>query len=740
MGSAAKTAHKYDEADISRCMELVTSKKWTLYAACKAYGIPQSTVRYRLSGKWTTKVRRGPCTVFTGEEEQNLVQYLITMEKKGFPVVKELLLHKVNTFFKTNARPNPFKNNVPGRKWLKGFLRRHREITFRTPETESSASSEVKEGDIRRWFSNLTSYLEENNLMSAASDATRIYNGDETPFFLHPQTKAVLVSRDSKNVYEGEHADGHKNITVMFSFGADGSVVPPGVVLPMQRLSVEVLRKFPREWGIGKSAKGSMDTTNFMLYIRNVFYPHLQTKKVQFPVLYFVHGHSSHTTAEVVDLCLELGIVLIALYPNTTQIAQLADVIFKPLKSALKIAVSEWRMVNGGDNLLLEHFPGVLQNAMSEGIKTTSVKNGFRVCGLFPFGPDIVDSTKNKKYDQEAKTHPSDDSVSKYDIAGQSSFEIKTEIADEDEQYGVVGTVENGQNVTSEPSLNVDTIHDFSIDSIDIKSEFECTSPQLQETGIESEVVCSKFNQQDVSASSEKFPTSHEVFIKVESNTFEALDNDSEESIKIYRDWDRTDDVPVQIDTQHPKKPPPGTRNEIKEQPPETPKKAINHKCENCKKSFFHRKSLVVHRTKVHGIEVDETQLPKRRPRVCTPKAMINYSCENCEKSFYHRGKLIAHRAEVHGIEDGDISFHHFTCDVCGKVYRCKNNFLYHMKTHKNERSFSCQYCERSFITMLQRDRHEQSHTKQYPFKCRFCDMGSASRKCIFAHEVRKHN
>lgn len=118
MDSTTKTAPKYDEVAISRCMELVTSKQKSLYAACKAYGIPQSTVRYRLSGKWTTKVRKGPLTVLTDDEERKLVQYLVTMEKKGFPVVKELLLHKVKTFCDANSRPNPFTDNVPGKYFI----------------------------------------------------------------------------------------------------------------------------------------------------------------------------------------------------------------------------------------------------------------------------------------------------------------------------------------------------------------------------------------------------------------------------------------------------------------------------------------------------------------------------------------------------------------------------------------------------------------------------------------------
>lgn len=285
--------------------------------------------------------------------------------------------------------------SVVGRKWLKGFLRRHPEITFRTPEAVTSASAKVSEGDIRRYFADLGSYLEHNNLMTAALDPRRMFNGDETSFFLHPLTKAVLALRGSRNVYEVEHADSHKNITVMFSFGANGSVVPPGVVLPMQRLSAEVLRNFPGDWGIGKSPKGWMDTTNFMLYIRNVFYPHLLKNKVELPVLYFVDGHSSHTAAEVAELCLDLGIVLIALYPNTTRITQPADVaIFGPLKKAWADAVLEWRMNNTGEILSLKDFPGVLQKAINEGIKKDSIKNGFKVCGLFPFGADNVDYEK----------------------------------------------------------------------------------------------------------------------------------------------------------------------------------------------------------------------------------------------------------------------------------------------------------------------------------------------------------
>lgn len=231
--------------------------------------------------------------------------------------------------------------------------------------------------------------------MEILQDASRIYNGDETSFFLNPKTKAVLAARGSRNVYEVEHASSHTNVTVMFSFSADGSTVPPMVILPMQRIRADLLRTFPADWGIGKSDKGWMDASNFELYVRKVLYPFLLKKGVTFPVIYFVDGHSSHMAADVADLCLELGIILIVLYPNTTRITQPADVaIFKPLKNAWKAAVSEWHDRNNGETLTLNSFGMVLQEAMKRGIVANSIINGFIVCGLHPFSPDSIDYSK----------------------------------------------------------------------------------------------------------------------------------------------------------------------------------------------------------------------------------------------------------------------------------------------------------------------------------------------------------
>lgn len=214
-------------------------------------------------------------------------------------------------------------------------MRRHSELTFRTPESVISASAKVSEADIRKWFGTVFDYLIEHDLIDALYDPSRILNGDETGFVMNSSPKKVLATKGAKNVPIVDTQNGKQNVTVLFSFSADGKVIPPDVILPYKRLSREIVQSFPPDWGLGTSETGWMNSSNFTLYIKKVLYPSLVKRNVKFPVLYFVDGHKSHTALEAADACAELGIVLIALYPNATRILQPADVsIFRPLKNS----------------------------------------------------------------------------------------------------------------------------------------------------------------------------------------------------------------------------------------------------------------------------------------------------------------------------------------------------------------------------------------------------------------------
>lgn len=282
-----------------------------------------------------------------------------------------------------------------GKSWFKLFMARHPEISIRTPEAITNASSKVSPKDIKNWFQDVYNYLEENNLLDVLNDPSRILNGDESGFCLNPIPKKVIAEKGKKDVSFVETTSSKENITVMFSFAANGSIIPPDIILARKRLDLATLRCFPSDWGIGKSDNGWMDTQNFVLYIKKILYPALLKSKTTFPVIYFVDGHSSHVALEAADLCRELGIVLIALFPNATRILQPADVaIFGPLKNSWRNVVDIWRSDHPAERISLATFGQLLQDAMNKALKKSTIINGFSACGLYPFNADAINYSK----------------------------------------------------------------------------------------------------------------------------------------------------------------------------------------------------------------------------------------------------------------------------------------------------------------------------------------------------------
>lgn len=196
-----------------------------------------------------------------------------------------------------------------------------------------------------------------------------------------------------KNVYSAS-GDEKENITVLVTANAAGKIAPPMVVLKYVRIPSHISASVPREWGIGTTENGWMCGPTFFGYITNVFLPWLQSENIKRPVVLFMDGHVPHMTLHLSKFCSENGIVLIALFPNSTHLLQPMDVsVFRPLKNAWKQEVQRWRMDNSGRKLSKENFCPVFKKAL-EHISSDTIKNGFRVSGLCPFDVNNVDFQK----------------------------------------------------------------------------------------------------------------------------------------------------------------------------------------------------------------------------------------------------------------------------------------------------------------------------------------------------------
>ncbi|KAJ8928685.1 hypothetical protein NQ314_018695 [Rhamnusium bicolor] len=88
-------------------------------------------------------------------------------------------------------------------------------------------------------------------------DPSRIYNGDETAFLLNPkQSSKVVALKGFKDVYEIDTAPAKSNLTVMFSFCADGETTPPIIIFPYKRMPKNIIDTIPSGWGVDNSNNG----------------------------------------------------------------------------------------------------------------------------------------------------------------------------------------------------------------------------------------------------------------------------------------------------------------------------------------------------------------------------------------------------------------------------------------------------------------------------------------------------
>lgn len=192
-----KARKSYDDDDVLNALNELKANK-PLSTVSKKYGIPRTTLRTRYTGKYPIGTKMGPKTILNEQEENYLVQWILTVAKAGFPVTKEQLLDSVAVLVRKLKRQNTFTNGRPGRHWYERFLKRHPQISNKLTQNITSTRGQVTEAHIRGWFTEITNYLTENNLLHVANVRQRVYNADETAFFLNPKGKKALVAKGSK--------------------------------------------------------------------------------------------------------------------------------------------------------------------------------------------------------------------------------------------------------------------------------------------------------------------------------------------------------------------------------------------------------------------------------------------------------------------------------------------------------------------------------------------------------------
>ncbi|KAE9525691.1 hypothetical protein AGLY_014218 [Aphis glycines] len=227
---------KYTEEELINAVNKIKNKEKSLNQINKETGIPKSTLSNKVNNKVPILRKMGPNTILSlNEEEKSLNGF---WPRLSFP------------------RKNPFNDDRPGKKWLISFLNRHQEIGKRHTEIMSKARAAVTENSIRLWFDGVSSFLKEEGFSDILYDSRRIINCDETGIQLCPKTYKVLGPKKMNNFYKIAKNNEKENITVLCTYSADGSVLPPMIIYPYKRIPNYIYQSVPGNWGIGRSYGG----------------------------------------------------------------------------------------------------------------------------------------------------------------------------------------------------------------------------------------------------------------------------------------------------------------------------------------------------------------------------------------------------------------------------------------------------------------------------------------------------
>ncbi|GFR74390.1 tigger transposable element-derived protein 6-like protein [Elysia marginata] len=139
-----KTTKYTEEAVQAACQAVLVSKKG-LREAARDHGVPPSTLRDRLKGrKPFHEIER---TVITTYEEERLVIWMKECARRGFGRTMNQVQRAVQSILNQRKAVTVSKDNLPGKKWVSLFLKRHKDVTLSTPQAlgaQRAAATEAK--------------------------------------------------------------------------------------------------------------------------------------------------------------------------------------------------------------------------------------------------------------------------------------------------------------------------------------------------------------------------------------------------------------------------------------------------------------------------------------------------------------------------------------------------------------------------------------------------------------------
>ena len=366
----------YTVSTVDKAVDDVRKGRKTLRKASEAYNIPLATLSRKTRN--LQFLCAGGQKRLSDDCEKMIVSALGILAKWKIPLTAfETRLLVKNYLDALPLAADIFFENMPGRDWLRGFMRRHN-LTKRKADKISSSRGRLSDETLNLYFDELEKELQ-------GIPDSNIFNYDETNLTDDPSSKVVIVHRGLSRVERiVEHSK--SSTSVMFCGSADGNYLPPMIVYKCESESVYstwIGVDGPDNAEYASTKSGWFNKRTFSQWFFNVFLP--VASKLSGPTVLIGDNLGSHFSHDVIEATIRHDIRFITMPPSSTHMCQPLDVaVFRTLKLNWRKILDDYRKTSRRTGVIRKaHIPQLLSRLCSK-LSPGHLKNGFRACGIYP--------------------------------------------------------------------------------------------------------------------------------------------------------------------------------------------------------------------------------------------------------------------------------------------------------------------------------------------------------------------
>lgn len=381
----ATTKGKWSSDHLKAAVQAIRSGR-KIREVSRAFGIPESSLRTRMTKGQFESARLGRKPVFSHEQELALASHAITLSNLFYGLTMTELRRLAYEFASRNGIPNTFSSNtkLAGYDWADNFLKRNPEVSLRKPELTSQARIRGFNRDaVKYFFGNLETVLNKYEFHPC-----RIFNVDETGVTTVQKPQCVIAPKGQKQVGMASSLERGRTTTVVCAMSPTGIFIPPMFIYGNSRLNYEQKRGGPHG-SIYKSSKSGWITSElFVTWLEH--FVSVTKSSVQDPTLLILDNHPSHTSLMAYDYAKEHGVVMVSLPPHASHKLQPLDVsFFSPLKKGYSEQCYSFMRQHPYEKIEAGDIPKLFKSSYEKYASIGNASSGFSKTGIYPFNPDI---------------------------------------------------------------------------------------------------------------------------------------------------------------------------------------------------------------------------------------------------------------------------------------------------------------------------------------------------------------